>query len=176
MIIDAIFFILMLLACYKGLRKGFIIALFSVLAFIIGLAAALKLSAVVAARISEHGGTGKWWPVISFLLVFIAFAFLVNICGRMIQKTFETVKLGWVNRIAGVLLFAVLYCIVLSVFLFYATQLHIIKPDTVASSNIYPFLEPVGPKIIDGFGTVIPWFKNIFSGLEQFFGSFSKPA
>lgn len=176
MIIDAAFFILILLACYKGLRKGFIIALFSLAAFIIGLAAALKLSAVVAARISAHGGTGKWWPVLSFLFVFLAFVFLVNIVGRLIQKTFEAAMLGWANRIAGVVLYAAIYCVMLSIFLFYATQLQLIKPETAASSIIYPYLQPLGPKIIDGIGTVIPFFKNMFSGLEQFFSGFSRSA
>jgi membrane protein required for colicin V production len=50
MFIDAVFFILMALACYKGYSKGFIIAIFSVLGFIVGLAAALKLSTTVAAK------------------------------------------------------------------------------------------------------------------------------
>ena len=174
MIIDAIFIILMVLACYKGLRKGLIIALFSVLGFIIGIVAALKLSAVVAAQIAEHGGTGKWWPALSFLMVFLAAAIAVNLCGRLIQKTFETVMLGWANRIAGVLLYAFLYCIIFSVFLFYGAQLHIIKADTISASMVYPYLQPAAPKIIDGIGKLVPVFKNMFSSLEQFFESFSK--
>ena len=176
MLIDILFIIIMALACYKGLRKGFILALFSVLGFIIGIAAALKLSAVVAARIAEHGGTGKWWPALSFLLVFLAAAIAVNLCGRLIQKTFETVMLGWANRLAGVLLYAVLYCIIFSVFLFYASQLHIIKADTMAASVSYPYLQPAAPVIIDGIGRILPVFKNMFSSLEQFFESFSKPS
>ena len=44
MILDIIFVIVLLLAIYKGLRKGLIVGLFSLVAVIIGLAAALKFT------------------------------------------------------------------------------------------------------------------------------------
>lgn len=169
MFIDAAYMILLALAIFKGLRKGFIIAVFSVLGFIIGIAAALKLSAVVAVKLAEHTGAGKWLPALSFLLVFIATAFLVSLAGKLIQKTFETVLLGWANRLAGVALYILLYSIIYSVFLFYAVQLHFIKTDTTTASVIYPYLQPLAPKIIDGIGKFIPWFKDMFTALENFF-------
>jgi membrane protein required for colicin V production len=174
MFIDAVFMVLIGLACYKGYSKGFIIAIFSVLGFIVGLAAALKLSTTVAAKLSEHTDFGKWLPALSFLLVFMGAVFLVNMAGKLIQKTFETVMLGWANRIAGVLLYALLYSIIFSVFVFYAVQLHFINTDSVNASVTYPYLQPLGPKVIGGFGVVIPWFKNMFTELEQFFGGFAQ--
>jgi membrane protein required for colicin V production len=172
--IDIIFFIAMGLAIYKGLSKGFIVAICSVLGFIIGIAAALKLSTTVAAKITEHTEATKWMPMLAFILVFIATAFIVNMIGKLVQKTFETVMLGWLNRIAGVLLYCFLYSIIFSVFLFYAVQLHFIKPETTNASIIYPYAQIVGPKVIEGFGVVIPWFKNMFAELETFFGKVAK--
>ncbi len=52
--IDIIFAILIIIAIVKGYRKGFIIALFSIIGIIVGLAAALKLSAVVAVRLQHN--------------------------------------------------------------------------------------------------------------------------
>jgi membrane protein required for colicin V production len=177
MLIDITFGILMILAVYKGFSKGFIVALFSVLGFIIGIAAALKLSAIVAAKLSTQiDGGSKWLPAVSFLLVFIAAAFLVNFIGRIIQRTFETIMLGWLNRIAGILLYAILYSMILSVFLFYAVQLNFIKPQTISESAVYPYLQPIAPKVINGFGSVIPWFKNMFEQLQQFFGGVAAKA
>lgn len=160
----------MLLACIKGYRKGFIIALFSVIAFIVGLAAAIKLSAVVAEMLSKNvSGAGKWLPAFSFLLVFIAVVFIINIGARLIQKTFEMAMLGWVNRIAGIALYVLLYSILLSIFLFYGVQLHFFNANTIASSQVYPYLQPLGPKVINSFGAIIPLFKDMFSSLEDFF-------
>jgi len=174
MFIDAVYMILIALAIFKGLQKGFIIAVFSVLGFIIGIAAALKLSAIVAVKLAAHTGAEKWLPAVSFLLVFIATAFLIGLAGKLIQKTFETVMLGWVNRLAGVALYILLYSIIYSVFLFYAVQLHFIKTETTATSVVYPYLQPLAPKIIDGIGKFIPWFKDMFTALENFFGGLAK--
>ena len=176
MVIDIAFFILMILAIFKGFRKGLIIALFSVIGFIIGLAAALKLSSYVAMRLSESLSSGsKWLPVISFVLVFLAVVILVHLGGRLLQKSVEMIMLGWLNRLGGIIIYVLLYSIVLSIFIFYASMVQLIKPETLADSMIYPYIRDLGPKVIDGLGTIIPWFKNMFTDLQNFFSNI-KPA
>ena len=174
MLIDAVFALLILLACIKGYKKGLIVALFSIIAFIAGLAAALKLSAVVAAKLSGSiNASAKWLPVISFIAVFLIVVLLVNLVGRMIQKSVEMVLLGWVNRIGGIILYALLYSIIFSIFLFYAVQLHFIKTETIKASQCYSFIQPLGPAVIDKLGSIIPVFKDMFSRLEEFFNKVS---
>src|SRR6185312_13039700 len=98
MIIDIAFAIVMILAIFKGLSKGFIVGIFSLLAFIIGLAAALKLSVVVANYLSKNIiSATKWLPVISFLLVFIVVVLLVGLGARILKKTVEFAMLGWLD-------------------------------------------------------------------------------
>jgi membrane protein required for colicin V production len=170
MFIDIIFLLLMLLACIKGVSKGFIVALFSVAAFVVGIAAALKLSAVVATRLEgTFNSSGKWLPVLSFLLVFLAVVVLVKLGAKLVQKSVEFIMLGWLNRLAGVLLYALLYSMLFSVFLFYLIQLHLISTEAVAASKSYPFLQPLGPKLINVMGGILPWFKDVFGQLQHFF-------
>ena len=172
MFIDAFFAILMIFACIKGIRKGLIVALFSIIAFIVGLAAALKLSAVVAAHLSLHvNASARWLPLLSFMLVFLAVVILVNLLGKLIQRTFEAVMLGWVNRLGGMLLYILLYSIIFSIFLFYAVQLHFIKSAAASASYIYPFLQPLAPKVMNAIGDIIPLFKDMFSQLQAFFAA-----
>ena len=121
MTIDIIFTVLMLMALFKGLSKGFIVALFSFFAFFLGLAAAIKLSAIVATQFSQTiHATGIWLPVISFLLVFLLVAFLVRLGAKWLQKTIELAWLGWMNRLLGVIFYALLYVMIFSILLFYA--------------------------------------------------------
>src|SRR5689334_13478331 len=54
MLIDLVFALIIVMAIIKGYQKGLIIAVFSMIAFIIGLAAALKLSTVVAAYLKDN--------------------------------------------------------------------------------------------------------------------------
>ncbi len=170
--IDIVFAILMVVACIKGYQKGLIIALFSIIAFIIGLAAALKLSSVMAVWLSGTLNVGaKWLPFLSFIIIFFIVVLLVRLGGRLIEKTFKMVLLGWVNRLGGIVFYAVLYIIFLSVFLFYAEKVHLIEPAAIASSKSYSFVQPWAPIVVDNFGKLIPIFKNTFTDLETFFNS-----
>ena len=172
--IDIIFAILIIMACIKGYKKGLVIALFSIIAFIIGIAAALKFSSVVAGWLSNSTNvSAKWLPVLSFALVFIAVVLLVNWGGKLIENAFKMVLLGWVNRLGGIIFYAALYIIIFSVFLFYAEKVNLVKPETIKASQTYSFVQPWGPVVINNFGKVIPVFKDMFTELETFFDTIS---
>jgi membrane protein required for colicin V production len=174
MLIDLIFAALMMMAIFKGYQKGLIIAVFSIIAFILGLAAALKLSAVVADHLKDSiSVSAKWLPFIAFALVFFTVIILVRLGAKLIEKAFQVVLLGWVNRIGGILLYAALYTIILSIFIFYAEKLMLLKPATIQSSLSYEFIQPWGPKVMDNFGKLIPPFKDMFTQLGDFFNGLS---
>ena len=172
--IDIIVIILLIIACIKGFQKGLIIAVFSVVAFVIGLAAALKLSTVVAEYLKTSVNiTAKWLPFISFALVFIGVIVLVKLGAKLIEKTVKLALLGWVNRIGGILFYATLYLIIFSVFLFYAEKIKLFQSGSIQSSVTYPYIHNTGPFIINGIGKVIPLFKDMFQDLTTFFEGFS---
>jgi membrane protein required for colicin V production len=175
MIIDIAFIIVMILAVFKGLRKGFILGIFSLLAFIIGLAAALKLSAIVAVHLQKSAAvSSKWLPALSFLIVFIAVVLLVSLGARLIKKTIDIAMLGWLDRIGGMLLYVIIYIIIFSIILFFAEKLFILKPEAIAKSAVYKYVSPWGPKVINNLGNIIPFFKDMFMQLESFFESIAE--
>jgi membrane protein required for colicin V production len=174
MLIDFAFAVIIVIAIIKGYQKGLIIAVFSIIAFIIGLAAALKLSAVVAAYLKDSVSiSAKWLPFIAFAVTFFAVVILVRLGAKLIEKAFQVVLLGWLNRIGGIILYAALYTIILSIFIFYAEKLQLLKPSVIESSQTYNFIQPWGPKVMDSFGKVIPIFKDMFTELGDFFNSLS---
>lgn len=177
MFIDIIFALILVVACFKGFSKGLIVALFSMVAIIIGLAAALKLSAVVSEYLSNStGATGKWLPFLSFILVLFVVVLLVNLGAKLIQKSVEMVMLGWANRLGGIIFYLLLYAIIFSILLFYLIQLKMVSAETIASSVSYPIIEPLGPFVINKLGDVIPIFKNLFGQLQTFFETLAKPS
>jgi membrane protein required for colicin V production len=171
MLIDILFAVLLVMAVIKGYQRGLIVAIFSILAFIIGLAAAMKLSALVAAYIGKTVNISeKWLPIVAFIVVFAIVVLLIRWGAALIQKSVQFVMLGWANRIGGIILYAALYFIILSVLLFYAGKVQFINAETIAASKTYPFIQPWGPRCINGFGSIIPVFKNMFEDLQHFFG------
>jgi membrane protein required for colicin V production len=82
--------------------------------------------------------------------------------------------LGWLNKIGGILLYAGLYILIFSILIFYADQLGFIKSETKNESVTYAYVQPWGPKLMDGLGKIIPVFKGMFRDLEDFFDGVSK--
>ena len=175
MILDILFAIILILAVIKGYRRGLIVGLFSLVAVFIGLAAAIKLSAVVAGYIgSAVKISDQWLPVISFAVVFLLVILLVRLGANAIERTFEVAMLGWINKLGGIILYIVLYTVVFSILLFYAEQMKLVQPATISQSVVYPYVQPWGPRAINWFGSVIPLFKDMFEELQQFFAGVAK--
>jgi len=175
MLLDSVLVVIMIVAIIKGYQRGLIVGVFSLVGIIIGLAAAIKLSAVVAGYIGKAITISHTWlPIISFIIVFIIVVLLVRLGANMLQKTVEVALLGWVNRLGGILLYIAIYLIIYSVILFYAEQVNLVKPDTIHNSVTYTFIQPWGPKVINGFASIIPVFKNMFTELQSFFEGVSQ--
>ncbi len=172
MAIDFFLVIILCIAVFKGYSRGLIAAVFSFLAIIIGLAAAMKLSSLVAGWLHNSTNIGaKWLPFISFLIVMIGVILLVRLGARMIQKSAELLMLGWINRLGGIIFYVAVYTAVFSVVLFFAEKMHLLKQDMIETSRCYSLVQPLGPKLINGIGSILPFFKDLFTQLETFFGS-----
>jgi len=175
MILDLIFAVIIVLAIIRGYRRGLIVGIFSLLAIVIGLAAAMKLSTVVADYIGKAVKiSDQWLPIIAFAVVFFVVVLLVRLAANAMQKMVETIMLGWVNRLGGIIFYIAIYATIFSVILFYAEQMQIVKPATKQKSVTYSYVQPLGPKAINAIGSVVPLFKDMFEDLQQFFGTVSK--
>lgn len=119
MLLDIIFAALIVFAVLKGYQRGLIIGLFSLVAVIIGLAAAMKLSVVMADYLGKAVNiSNQWMPVISFAVVFLLVILLIRLGAKAIEKTVEMAMMGWLNKIGGIILFAAIYITVFSVLVF----------------------------------------------------------
>ncbi|NNV55355.1 CvpA family protein [Limnovirga soli] len=177
MSIDIIYIILIAMAVLKGYSRGLIVAIFSLLAIIIGLAAAMKFSVLVTGwlALNTHIGT-QWLPFIAFIAIFILIVIIVRSVANLIEAAIDMALLSWINKLAGIILYVLLYSMVYSIVLFYGTQMGIISQTTIGASTIYGFIEPWGPTVINLLGSIIPVFKDMFQQLEQFFGNVSSQA
>ncbi|MEJ7736226.1 MAG: CvpA family protein [Chitinophagaceae bacterium] len=176
MTIDVVFAIIMLMAVIKGYQKGFIVAVFSVIALFAGLVAAIKFSTFAADWLKNSVNvSAKWLPVVSFVLVFLLAVLLVRLGAKIIEKTAEFAMLGWINRLAGIVLYALLYTLVFSVILFYAEKIGLLGEATIIDSKTAHIIRPLGPWAIDAIGSVMPFFKNMFHDLGAFFETIPMP-
>jgi membrane protein required for colicin V production len=177
MVIDLWVVLLLVLAAIKGFRKGLVVGLFSLLAIVVGAAAALKLSSKAATYLGQTFpamAQSAWVPLVAFLLVFLLAVVLVRLVAQLIEESLEWGLLGWVNKLGGIIFFTILYLMVASIGLFYADKLGFLSAATASQSASYPLLKPLAPAIMNGLGAVIPLFKDLFEQLEDVFEQIGK--
>jgi membrane protein required for colicin V production len=170
LIIDILFLVFLLIAIFKGLRRGLIIAVFSLLALILGLAAAIKLSAIVAVHLKDSIHiSSKWLPILAFAIVFIGVVLLVRWIAALLESVIKFALLTWIDKLGGIIFYTIIYLSIFSIILFYCTKSGIITDSVITSSKTYHFVEPFGPYVINKVAELIPAFKDMFKQLEVFF-------
>jgi membrane protein required for colicin V production len=173
--IDIVFAIILVFAIYKGYNRGLIVAVFSFVAVIIGMAAALKLTTVAVLYAQQHWQIHtRWLPVLCFISLFVGVVLLVRLGASLLQKLVELAMMGWLNKLGGIILYSAIFIIAYSVLLWIANQLYWLSPKTKLQSVVYPYIEHLGPAVMNGLGKIIPIFKDMFAGLQSFFDNAAK--
>ena len=94
--LDIIIAIILFLFGLKGLRKGLIIEVVTLLAFGVGIYGAMHFSDFTAAHLKEVMEIEpKYLNTIAFILTFILLVIVVNLIGRAVSKLVETMNLGF---------------------------------------------------------------------------------
>jgi len=170
MMLDVIAIILVILFFIRGYMRGIILAAFSVLAILLGIVCALKLSQSLSTWLLAKGYiSSAWVQVVSYALLFITVVILVRLAGRLLQKAAEGLMLGMVNSLIGGLMYAFLALVLWSSLLWIGTHAGIIQLPAVAGSKTYPWLKGIAPWFCEQASRLIPFAKDIFTNLEHFF-------
>ena len=144
MLIDIVFLFLMVGAIVQGFRKGLIVAIFSIVGWVLGLYAALKLSGSVEAYLQGSVNLNpRWLSILAFVAVFIVVVLVVRLGAIIIQKTFELALLGWLNRLGGIFFYVILYAFIYSVILNFAERVRLLNEETISSSKVYLWIKPI---------------------------------
>lgn len=173
--IDIVFAIILAFAIYKGYSRGLIVAVFSFIAVTVGMAAALKLTTVAVLYAQQHWEIHtRWLPVICFIALFVGVVLLVRLGATLLETLIKAAMLGWVNKLGGIILYSAIFIIAYSILLWIANQLYWLSPETKLQSVVYPYIEHLGPAVMNGLGIIIPIFKDMFAGLQSFFDNAAK--
>jgi len=145
---DLFVLIIFAFAIIKGLQKGFIIELASLVGLILGIVGAIYLSGTTAEWLSAFI-TSKYISIIAFLLIMVGIIILVFLLAKMVDTMVQSMALGWLNRILGAF-FALIksaFGISLLIFVieFSGFGLKIIPPQTRDNSYAFEPLERFAP-------------------------------
>lgn len=176
MLIDILCVLILGLGFYNGFRKGLIIVIFTVLAWIIGLIGALKFASVGAVYMRDKWDiSSDYNPVISFTLIFIVIGLIVFLMGKVLEKMVDMAQLGIVNKMLGAILKTGTYLLLFSTLLWILNQAGIISPEAKTQSKLYSYVSPVAPFVINELGAWVPAFKNLLKDIQHYYYHFNLP-
>ncbi len=172
--IDIVLGILLILSAIGGFRKGLIVELASLAALILGIWGAIKFSYVTSEFLVENFDW-KWdhLNIASFIITFVVIVILVHIVGNVVNKLVETVMLGFINRLAGlvfgILRAALFLSIVLVIFDKIDEDVNILSKKAKSESQMYVPIRNFAPTIFpfldfwdeNNSNNDDPWYKKI---------------
>ena len=104
--IDIVFAVLLGFAVYKGLKNGLFVEVASLLALVAGIYLAIKFSSLVGAIFT--GIVPSWNPkyieITAFIITFLLVVIGIHLSAKILTKLADFAFLGWINKIAGVIL------------------------------------------------------------------------
>ena len=135
---------MMAIAVFKGIRNGLIVAIFSIVGWILGIIAAFKFSDVAAGYLKGLVSLSpRTLYILSFIIVFLLVMLLVNLGAKLVEKTVELAFMGWINRLGGIFFYVLLYTLIFSVMIYFAERVKLISDESIAASRVYPWVKPI---------------------------------
>ena len=156
--LDIIVAVIVFLFALKGLRKGIIIEVVTLVAFAVGIYGAMHFSDFTAERLVEYIEVNpKYLNTIAFILTFIILVVVVNLIGRAVSNLVKAMNLSFFDRLGGFLFGAakgVLLCSVMLMVLINMNWAGFVKEEAKEESKLYPYVEQTVPYIYKGFDLV----------------------
>lgn len=101
--LDILLLIPILFGAWRGFKKGIIIELFTLLALLVGIYAAIHFSDYMVNILKDNFDfDGEYTPVVAFVLTFLIVGAMVFFLGKALEKVIKIVQLSALNKFAGV--------------------------------------------------------------------------
>ena len=149
---DLIILIPLLWSAYKGFSKGFVHAIASLAALLLGVFGAIKFSDVTSQYLIQNFDFNQnYLPIISFAITFILIVIAVHFAATLIDKLIKAIALGFINRILGAVFGIAKIAFIISIILVIVNgldkNLHFMSPKLKETSILYKPLSDFAPSI-----------------------------
>lgn len=168
MVADLILGVLLGLGIFFGYKKGMLVELITLLAFVIALVSAFKLLNSALELLKPHVHSGSFAILISFIIVFTAVFVLIFLLGKLLKRTIDYTFLGTFDNIAGCLLGGLKAAFSASMILWLCHHAGIdaAYKEYTKGAILYPYMVSFGPEFIGWISYVIP-FRDIFPSIRE---------
>lgn len=167
MYIDIFLAIFILIGAIQGFHRGVIRTLFAILGIVIGFLAALKFAPYVVTFFERVFHLSPLVAMIlGLLLTFVALLLGIRWLGRSFENSLKLVKLNFINKVAGAVLYAALMIIVYSAVIWFIDRTNLLGEAEKAESRSYPLLQEVPARTGEAFEKIKPVFREFWEKMD----------
>ncbi|NGP87144.1 CvpA family protein [Fodinibius halophilus] len=154
--------------CYRGFMNGIIKEVLSIVGIILAVFFTFQYMEPVG-RIIEplFEEKASFVPFISGLVIFIGTVAGVNLIAYLSKKVLETIKLNFINRIAGALFSSLKSGIVISAVLLIMAGFSLPSQESRDASATYSYVIYFAPWAYDVVATIYPGAEDFKATIEQ---------
>ena len=167
--LDIILLVILGYSAFRGFRKGFLLEIVTIVAFIVAVIGGFKLLHWGMDMLDRHFDiSGALLPYLAFILIFIAIIVLMNILGKVLKKVLDMTLLGAVDNLAGAILAVFKWSFGISVILWLSNSFGLTLPEGFTSGSLlYPYLLPLAPTIVEYSAVIMPFAQDLFDGIKN---------
>ncbi|MFT7072813.1 CvpA family protein [Patiriisocius sp. Uisw_017] len=165
-IIDIVLGVILIFSFYKGLTKGFLSTIASLLGLILGVYGAIHFSHYAATYLSEKVDWNEQTiNLTAFAITFIIILLSISIAGKLLTKIVDFAALGLLNKLLGGLFNTLKMAFIVSViFMFINASQNIsgllIPEEKKESSLLYEPVTKIAPLILPNILTEVDKLRN----------------
>lgn len=154
--IDIIISVLLLFGFVRGIMKGLLVEVASLVALVGGIYGAMNFSFYASDVLKTYvDWNEKYIQITAFAITFLIIVILVSLLGEFLTKVAETIALGLPNKIFGGLFGALKIALVLSFILLFFNKINstlpFVKKEMIDNSILYKPVSDIAPMIFPYF-------------------------
>lgn len=166
--VDLILAAIILFGGISGFRQGFVLAILSFLAILLGVLGGFKLMGMAMLELEQRFDIDQTFlPYVAFAVVFIAIVIGVNLLGQLVKASISKTVLGAIDNVAGALVGLLKTAFMLSIVLWIWDSINLnFDPHRGTQwhdgSVLYPYVAGFAPKVTAWLSEIFPVFKDLF--------------
>jgi membrane protein required for colicin V production len=156
----------------KGFRRGLVLEVTSLLAFVLGVIGGLVLLNDAIPLVRHYVGEAfGLLPLVSFLLVFVAIVWGVHLLGSFLKTAVHLTPLGVLDNLGGGIAGVLKWVLGLSLLLhgIGMAGLQLLSPTLIADSQVLPLVRQATPVALAIVGFVMPFAGTLLDKLREVF-------
>lgn len=166
-LLDAFILIPIVYFAYVGYKSGFVYEFFGILGIVLAVFFTFEYMGAVAGIFAPLAEDKDFLTIVTGFVMFILTIALVQYVAYGLNNFLNMIRMGILNRIAGLLFGAFKSALVISAILLLSTGIDIPDEQTRAESTIYPTVIQIAPVAFDVVASVFPGVKDFVATIER---------